>query len=544
MQNEHKFALMFARLVDLLRQSTGGTNERRAALQALIDQVNMRSATVRFEDGVLSVEGITAPQDVPFVKTFVKQLKAHDVSEIRIAHRAAQIDVMETILALAADPGEEPIATRLMNADVATVDVVSGARADLVHHRRRERVSDAILGISKSAAMPDEEGKPEVLEGFQGEGELPPDFVPAQAGAAYGQMVELREASSSTLAAAVRRLRGLHDDAHELSKGLNAVAAAVVTAVRESRVPEAIDAIIAVIRQEREEHREEVQLRYGVALRRILQPEVLQPLKEYLIDPLYDKDVGEIMRRAGSKGTEMLLTELVSATTFAERRAYLEALRQVDTGMDMVVKMLHHHEWFVVRNVADLVGELRIEEAVPGLGEAVTHDDMRVRLSAGLALAKIGTPSAVKHLGTLLRDDQSKIRLEVVKAVTGRGLGALAMPLVNAADTEEEEAVRLEMYRALGRIGSNDAVQALIKVAKPKGLLTRLPGMKTDPGRLAATEGLGLAGGSLATPALQQLADDRDKKVREMALKGLELIKERRRAEKRQDSESAAEGGG
>jgi HEAT repeat protein len=511
MQNEHRFALMFSRLVDLMRQNSGSSNERRAALQGLVDAANMRSNTIRLEDGVLTVEGIKAPQDVPFVRSFIGQLRAHDIAEIRVGLRPAPIDLIQMVVALAGEPGPEPIRSQLERAKVLTVAVLTGDEAQTIRDRRKQPVPEDLMGGPSSVG--------------QSPGGVQQDFVSARAGAAYDQMVEITEASSTTLAAAVRRLRRVHDDAPELSKGLNAVAAGVVTSVRENRMPEAVDAIIAVIRQEGEEHREDVQLRYGVALRRILQPEVLQPLLEYLLDPLYNKDVAEIMRRAGQRGTELLLEVLIAATTFAERRAYLEALRQIDTGMDVIVATLNHHQWYVVRNVADLVGELRIEEGVPGLGDAAKHEDSRVRLSAGLALAKIGTPSAVKHLGALLRDKDMRVRLEVAKAVEGRGLAALAMPLVNAADSEEDSEIRQEFYRALGRIGTNDAVQALIKAAKPKGILSGLrnvPGVKQDGNRLAATEALGLAGGKLAIPALEDLAQDRDRSVREMAKRGLE----------------------
>ena len=105
------------------------------------------------------------------------------------------------------------------------------------------------------------------------------------------------------------------------------------------------------------------------------------------------------------------------------------------------------------------------------------------------------------------------------------------MPLVNAAESEEDENVRAEFYRALGRIGTQDAVQALVRTAKPKGLLKGfgqgLPGIKSDGARLAATEGLGLAGGRMSLDALQELSKDRDKGVKEMARKGLAVLRAR-----------------
>lgn len=545
---------MLARLVELLgKEGREGHDERRAAFNAIVEHVNRRSATMRLEDGRLSLEGVNAPQDVPFVRSFVRQLVAHQVGEIQFSFRAAPVDIILVLRLLAGPPGSI-VRQRLEQTGATSVTVRTMSDVETTTERRQHAVTDGMLNLEPGTgeapspapaaqhAQPAQPVRPANAAGSplqppvaqrpempspMGASPQPPreprapartgDFVPAKAGAAYGQMIELHQAAATTLAAAVRRLKG-HPDVAEVSKGLNAVAVGVTNAVRDKRVPEAIDAIIAVVKQEDEENDEEVRLRYGVALRRILQSEVLQPLIEYLLDPLYKQDVALIMRRAGAKGTEILLDLLVAAPTFAERKAFMEALRQIELGTEMVVGMLNHPEWFVVRNVADLVGELRIEEGITGLGQAGRHADKRVRLSAGLALAKIGTPSAFKHLGNLLRDPEPEVRLEIAKHVGGKELAPLAMPLVNAADSEELEEVQAEFYRALGRIGTTEAVVALIQASKPVSLLKQ---RKVATKRQAATEGLALAGGERALDTLRVLANDRDRHVRETARSAL-----------------------
>ena len=91
----------------------------------------------------------------------------------------------------------------------------------------------------------------------------------------------------------------------------------------------------------------------------------------------------------------------------------------------------------------------------------------------------------------------------------------MAMVLVTAAESEEEPDVTAEYYRALGRIGTPDAVQALVEVAQSKGGL--LSGRKAVPRRKAAVEGLGLAGTDAAKAALKELAKDKDREVRDAA---------------------------
>lgn len=92
-------------------------------------------------------------------------------------------------------------------------------------------------------------------------------------------------------------------------------------------------------------------------------------------------------------------------------------------------------------------------------------------------------------------------------------MGAV-MSLVAALEAEEDEAVRRELILALGRIGTPDAVQSLIKMAQPSG---RLFDRKPVALRLAAVEALRLAGTAPAIGTLEGLSEDGDKQVRAAA---------------------------
>jgi HEAT repeat protein len=75
-----------------------------------------------------------------------------------------------------------------------------------------------------------------------------------------------------------------------------------------------------------------------------------------------------------------------------------------------------------------------------------------------------------------------------------------------------------ELVLALGRIGSPDAVQALIKIAQPSG---RLFGRKPSGLRVTAVEALRVAGTPTAVGTLQNLSNDSDKQVRASARQAL-----------------------
>ncbi|PYP30660.1 MAG: hypothetical protein DMD47_09105 [Gemmatimonadetes bacterium] len=252
---------------------------------------------------------------------------------------------------------------------------------------------------------------------------------------------------------------------------------------------------------------------------------MLERLAHLVSVPKHRSDAILALQRAGAGGVKVLIDLLVAAPTMAERRVLFDALSQMKEGTGQLVHMLGHRQWFVVRNGAELVGELGLEEAVPALARQLEHPDDRVRKAVALALAKIGSGSAAEPLLHALRDRSPEVRMQVALGIGGLKAGALAMPLVVAMEEEQDEAVERELILALGRIGSPDAVLALIKVAQPAG---RFFGRKPTVLRAAAVEALRLAGTAAAIGTLEGLVDDSDAEVKEAARAALVDVRKRR----------------
>src|SRR6266542_3122043 len=225
--------------------------------------------------------------------------------------------------------------------------------------------------------------------------------------------------------------------------------------------------ILAVVRNEqRVPEGSSARRHYGIALRRIYSKAVLQVLAQLVATP-HRTEAMVALQRARDAAVEVLFDTLVAARTVGERRALFDALTEMTQGTEQLVHVLDHPEWFVVRNVAELLGELGMEEAVPALGRQLDHPDERVR-----------------------------------------------------------KAVARELILALGRIGSPDAVQALIKYSQPAG---RLFGRKSPQRRLAAVEALRTVATAPAIGTLEGLADDADKDVRAAARAALADVEQKRR---------------
>jgi HEAT repeat protein len=519
MTDGQRLVLLIARMVDLLRSKPGGVDEAKEVLRSLSEMTIRRSWTVRLKGPELSVEGVVVATDTPPIPLLVGQMNAHSVAEVQIAQGVSAASLMQLLRGLSVQSGGygggDGVEQRLLAAKVHRIHVLGPDDESGADNDRSRRVTDAVTArgaaSEESQAQEDVTGAPAPQPKSASPGNLP----------SIDELIEQIRNGRVSLGVAAKRIRGLKAGP-QLTAGLDSIADGVVKAVRNKRSEEAIEAILSVIRQESEASKEDVRICCGVALRRMLGSEILRPLANLLLDPLYVEDVLVIMGRAGPNATQLLLDLLVGAPTFAERRAYMTALGKLGEGTSNVVAMLNHHQWYVVRNVADLIAELRLEEAVPELGKVVGHDDLRVRQSVAIALARIGTPAAARHLHTSLRDEDSQVRMTVAKELAGAGLSGLIMPLANELEREEDPEVREEVCRALGRIGTPEAVRTLENVARRKGKMFAQQRPSGD--RRAAVEGLTLAGGDAARQVLKELAQDRDKEVRSAAQEGLKSI--------------------
>jgi HEAT repeat protein len=226
-----------------------------------------------------------------------------------------------------------------------------------------------------------------------------------------------------------------------------------------------------------------------------------------------------VLRRFGGEGTEVLMDLLVEAGNIGERRCYYSALIQMSEGTTVIVQHLDHPQWYVVRNAADLCGELALSEAIPALAKQTRHHDERVRKAVAEALGKIGTPVAMETLASMLNDPAQAVRLQAVAHLRGRRVRGMISPIGELLQREEDAAVQQEALLALGRIGTPEAVNLLRDWASGRGLLRR----RSMPTRLTAIRGLALAGPG-AVDALSSLQRDSSAEIRDAATAALTAL--------------------
>ena len=259
---------------------------------------------------------------------------------------------------------------------------------------------------------------------------------------------------------------------------------------------------------------------YALVVRTMVTNDALRRVAAFLADPGLAPMALAVLLRASAEASELLVDLVVGAPTADERRAYLGALRRLPQGTAAVSRLLARNNWKLVRDVAETAGELRLHDVVPALAKLLVHYEPQVRLTAVGALARIGTAATVDLLRRALSEGDRETRILVADGI-GVHARALAMPLLALAEQEEDEEVLAGYYRALGRIGSPEAVAALTAAAQPGG---RLFGRRAAAPRIAAVEGLKAAGGPAARRALEELLDDGDRNVREAVGRAVSLL--------------------
>ena len=561
------FAGHFARAVELFRDPDA-KDAQKAEFRALVGLVRAQAATVRVENHRLLVNGTQVTS--PGIETLAARFSLHGVAEVTIPAGAPVQHVFELLKALADQPGVgDHVSDRLratgafqigVEVSSPTLDVMPPAASEglgtgglLRGDPMSELGSVPVSGASDVTQVPVSEapedvGLPATGRARVGPGaydrdavdELPapaapPPPKPRASASPLGPDEPLiaRENASPMFAAAVARSREMEQLLADLAKDPQGPSAGDTLAILERQVEgesraghwERVLAIMARVVEIEQVLDGTARRPFAIALKRMTTRPLLREMAKLAVTPAHQAAGLAVLRRAGDDGADVLIDLLISSELIGGRRAAFNAVKALGKGTDRLLALFNHKEWYVVRQAAELAGEMQLEEAVPWLGGALNHGDERVRKAIALALAKIGTGVAVEPLRRALRDPSPGVRLQVALGIGGRQSSALAMLVVVAMDEEKDPQVERELTLALGRIGSPDAVQALIKLSQSSGVLfNRKPTAK----RLAAVEGLRIAGTPAAVGTLQGLANDSDRQVKAAAQAALQEIKPRR----------------
>jgi len=273
-----------------------------------------------------------------------------------------------------------------------------------------------------------------------------------------------------------------------------------------------------IVAREGEVTNADVKRSFVIQMRRLFKPGILRGVAQFVARRRELREEMEaVFVRAGETGAEVLIELMVASNVTSERRAFRSMVAKCPQASESLRHLLQDSRWYVVRNAAELLGEMGVVESDAALIQALRHSDARVRRAAVGALARLGTARGVHAVQGLLGDANAAVRLQAVHGLSAARLPRSVPALLAALEAESDPELQHALLHALGAHPTDAAVSALAAAAQPGGLLTR----KATPYRLSAVHALGEAGTPAALSVLRRLQSDKDREVRAAAERAL-----------------------
>ena len=533
MDHSTTFARHFARLVHLLLHEPKNIANQKAALRLLVAMAKEGQVTLAIRDWQVIANGALLPSQLEGVQDLGAQLIGHAVTELVAEKEATAADLLGIARTLATEPvpgdGGRGVADKLAALGAKTVRVTLSGNAPLP---RVATVSMPTHGSDVPAPVPAPVPVAATNGGSRNTGDVaivakvdPPAPMATPNRRPSVEMGVMRGITDSYLSqfAAPDTSRGsiasgfteldATTSVNETTKLVDGVAGAAEAAFREGDSETLGLALAGLVKRETAAGAPNLRRAYGMGVRRLAKKPLLAAVAPLLVSQreMYD-DLFAIFARTGDEGAEALIEQLNAAQSLAERRVYFDSLRKLNAGIKVLIHMLGDSRWYVVRNAADLLGEMSANDAEPKLSELLQHDDDRVRKAAVSALSKMTGAGAVKGLSASLEDGAPGVRVRAAAALAASKTPAAASALIKHLEREEVAEVQHACLSSLGKIATGDAIRFLTKAAQPA---TGLFKKKATAYRVAAVRALGEARTPAAMGALQNLLHDKEKDVRE-----------------------------
>lgn len=494
------FARHFARLVSLLMHEGENVDEQKVSLRALatVSRDGPVSIVARVVD--LLANDSPVPGALTGVRAVAEQMAAHSILEVRIDTGTSAADLLglARLIGAEAKRGDGGFwATRrlaslrttqieFVTRESGSVGATAAASGLAVEAATDTRVAESPRVARDETTAPARITAPDVSK-------LTPEELFARLDA-----VTTAEVSTTVL-----------DDVVTLAEH----------AVRAGKTPIVGELLCGVVSREAMQPEDDVKRAYALAMRRLSKAPYLRAVAMLITrKPERVQQYRDVLARAGEEGAMAVVEQIVQAQTGQDLKTLVDMLRQLNDAVAALKRMLGDSRWFVVRNAAELLGELATPSAEAALVGLLRHGDDRVRRAATKSLLRIGTPNALKGIHAAVKDSSPEVRMQATAAISTKKDGKTAGTLIKAIEEERDPDVQFAIIAALGRVATSDAVQKLAKLAEPESRFFR---KRANHIRLAAVQALGEARTPAALTALRALLNDKDREVRDMVTRAL-----------------------
>ncbi len=193
----------------------------------------------------------------------------------------------------------------------------------------------------------------------------------------------------------------------------------------------------------------------------------------------------------------------------------LAATRLASTHSAELIRLIGSDDEAVVMEAIRRAAALKSAAAVPALGKVLSVGEPDMRVAAVLALTGIGSPGAMQMLERAVADEDREVRVSAVRALAARNARA-SLPRIEAAikgkDLRESNLTeKMAFFEAYGLLSGDAGITLLDGLLNSKGFM----GKRDDSEiRACAAMALGKIGSQKAMEALNKASGEKDVIVR------------------------------
>ena len=217
-----------------------------------------------------------------------------------------------------------------------------------------------------------------------------------------------------------------------------------------------------------------------------------------------------ITRSLGDPLARLLLTRLAGEKEPSTRKVFTEALvTQGDVALPAIIATLKDNRWPVLRNAAQLLGEIRAVAAIEPLQALLRHRELGVRREALRALTRIGGSSVISIIAKILQGKDIELRRQAMLclgAIRDPATIPLLVQFVQIRDWQFQQLeAKVDAVKALGEIGSTEVLPVLKNIVSHQPFFYR---SRNNVLRAAALSAMGEIGGQEVIEFLETIEDD------------------------------------
>jgi len=237
-------------------------------------------------------------------------------------------------------------------------------------------------------------------------------------------------------------------------------------------------------------------------------------------------ELGILIKVIGEESITPALEMLIESEESFVRRNLIKLIVSFgEMARPKVEIFLFDERWFVVRNMANILGEIKSEKSLNSLSRVMNHDEIRVQREVIKALTRIGGKNVTIYFLRMLEDAPQQLAFILINSLGALGDTMAVEPLIKIATTRDilyrNFEIRREAINSLARLGSRESIEALGKILL-KGEF--LGGIRNEDLRITAAKALGRLGGEKATGYLFKAAKKRNKNIKRASAAALKAL--------------------